>query len=96
MMKLCCLILVFLCLLTGCQFNPNLGNNKVDNPTTSIETEQKTDDVELGETTLSILSMNDVHGYIMQDAYGRYGISNVSYVIESIREEKGEEKIQEL
>ena len=92
-MKLCYLILLFLCLLTGCQFNPNLGNNKVDNPTTSIETEQKTDDVELGETTLSILSMNDVHGYIMQDAYGRYGISNVSYVIESIREEKGEENV---
>lgn len=82
MKKLCCLLLIFL--LTGCQFDLNFGD---------LKTNQNTEIMESKETTLSILSMNDVHGYIMQDEYGRYGISNVSYVIEGIREEKGEENV---
>lgn len=33
------------------------------------------------------LSMNDVHGYIMQDASGKGGLSNASYIVNQIRNE---------
>lgn len=36
---------------------------------------------------LQILSINDLHGFIVQDEYGLNGISNLSYKINSIREE---------
>ena len=40
------------------------------------------------KTVLSIIELNDVHGYIMQDEDGREGLSNVSYLINQIREEQ--------
>lgn len=35
---------------------------------------------------LSILTVNDLHGYITQDEYGRNGFSNMSYLINQIRD----------
>jgi 2',3'-cyclic-nucleotide 2'-phosphodiesterase (5'-nucleotidase family) len=40
------------------------------------------------DITFSILTVNDLHGYILQDDDGTNGISNMEYLINQIREEK--------
>jgi 2',3'-cyclic-nucleotide 2'-phosphodiesterase/3'-nucleotidase len=42
------------------------------------------------EIDLSIITMNDLHGYIEQDDYGEGGISNAAYLINQIRAESDE------
>ena len=44
-------------------------------------------------TNLSIVAFNDTHGYIMQNEYGQYGISNVAHLVDEIRAEKGEDNV---
>lgn len=44
-------------------------------------------------TNLSIIALNDTHGYIMQNENRQYGISNVAYLINQIRKEKGEDNV---
>lgn len=59
-------------------------------PTTPIESSTNpvtTTKPLFDELTLSVLAMNDVHGYIEQDNNGRGGISNAAYKINSIRNE---------
>ncbi len=40
-----------------------------------------------GQFVLSILEVNDLHGYIEQDSKGKEGISNLAYKIQTIRNE---------
>ncbi len=42
---------------------------------------------------LSIIEMNDVHGYIMQNEDNKMGLSNMSYIINNIRDEEGEDNV---
>lgn len=42
---------------------------------------------------ITSLSMNDVHGYIMQDNNGRGGMSNASYIANQIRNENNDDDV---
>jgi 2',3'-cyclic-nucleotide 2'-phosphodiesterase (5'-nucleotidase family) len=42
------------------------------------------------DITLSIFSINDLHGYIEQDEYGQGGISNTAYLINTLRDQVDE------
>lgn len=41
----------------------------------------------LDSLPLTILTINDLHGYIEQDEYGKNGISNMAYLVNEIRDE---------
>lgn len=70
-------------------------------PTEELPTEDKTEEQTptVGETENSvpenvkveIVQMNDIHGHIEQDSYGKNGISNAAYLVENIRKEQKED-----
>lgn len=45
------------------------------------------------KSNLTIIEMNDVHGYIMQDENGRQGLSNMAYLVDEIREDVGKDNV---
>ncbi|QWB96295.1 metallophosphoesterase [Mycoplasmatota bacterium] len=65
-----------LVLLFGCQTNSN-QNNDAQDTTDPIDTQDEID--------FSIITTNDLHGYIEQDDSGEGGISNAAYLINDIR-----------
>lgn len=55
---------------------------------TTTQTTMQTSSVTTPATfDLTILSVNDLHGYIQQDDYGYGGISNMAYLIDQIRDQ---------
>jgi len=62
-------------------------------PTTQETTTEQTKTTQPTSATtpatfdLTILSVNDLHGYIQQDDYGYGGISNMAYLIDQIRDQ---------
>lgn len=61
-----------------------------------VETSSVDEDFDLDDDStfdLHILEMNDTHGYCMQDENGKNGLSNMSYLIENIRQESNNNTI---
>ncbi len=60
------------------------GNNQYANIISISVTEA--DDITTDNTfDLHILEVNDVHGYCLQDEYGKNGFSNIAYLVDEIR-----------
>ena len=55
---------------------------EIDTSIPGTPVEEKTDGFDL-----HILELNDLHGYITRDDYGKNGLSNMSYLINQIRDE---------
>ncbi len=53
-------------------------------PTGTDTTPIKTVETDRGVVTLTFVSINDLHGYILQDDYGYNGLSNTSYLIDTM------------
>ena len=63
----------------------NSNNNTSETSISTVDTSK--------EYRLSIVEMNDIHGYIMQDEDGKNGFSNISYLVDEIRKQVGEDYV---
>ena len=76
--------LVFnLIFLISCSSNGSITTSTLTTSTKDTEVVKK----------LAIIEMNDIHGYIMQDSNGKNGFSNMSYQVDEIRKELGEDHV---
>lgn len=86
------LVLLFLLFVLASCNNP--FDNVINNDNNNTENNNNQENAEKNiNTTITIIEMNDVHGYIMQDENKMLGLSNMAYLIDKIRQEKGEDHV---